>query len=114
MKRFICLLCMMALVSFTACAKKTTVDDVVNKMTQSLGGAEKLASIQDQVSTWDMMMNMPMGGDSMATMNGMMTITYKSPNKIKFEAMGPDGATMFAGVFDGLPAGRWRWASCGT
>jgi outer membrane lipoprotein-sorting protein len=100
MKRSICLLCLMALALFSACAKKMTVDDVVAKMTQSLGGAEKLAGIQDQVSTWDMMMNVPMG-DSIATMNGTMAITYKTPNKIKFEIMGPDGATMLAGVFNG-------------
>jgi outer membrane lipoprotein-sorting protein len=100
MKRIACLVVGLATLAFVSCAKKTTVDDVVNKMTQAAGGAEKLASIQDQVGTWDMTMNVPMG-DSMATVSGAMTITYKSPNKIKFEVMSPDGATMFAGVFNG-------------
>jgi len=108
MKRFMCLLAILAMLMFVACAKKTTVDDVVNKMTQALGGAEKLASIQDQVGTWDMVMGGVPMGDSMGTMNGSMAITYKSPSKIKFEGMGPDGSVMFATVFDGTSG--WQMA----
>jgi len=108
MKRSVYVLCSLAVLMFVACAKKTTVDDVVNKMTQALGGAEKLASIQDQVGTWDMVMGGVPMGDSMGTMNGSMVITYKSPNKIKFEGMGPDGSVMFATVFDGTSG--WQMA----
>jgi outer membrane lipoprotein-sorting protein len=102
MKRFIVTLAMAVSLVFAACAKKTTVDDVVNKMVQAVGGAEKLAAIQDQVSTWDIKMVVPAPqGDSMMTVSGEMIITYKRPDKIKFAINGPDGATMWATGFDG-------------
>lgn len=100
MKRFICLLALVASVMFVACAKKTTVDDVVNKMVQASGGAEKLAAIQDQVSTWDSKAMVPMG-DTMMTVTGEMIITYMRPNKLKFEGKAPDGTLTWATVFDG-------------
>ena len=108
MKRFICLLCMMALVSFTACAKKTTVDNVINKAVEAQGGAANLAAIKDQVGTWDMTMSMPQGdsANTMTTMNTVTIITYKAPNKIKFETLGPDGAAMMTAVYDG--ANGWN------
>jgi outer membrane lipoprotein-sorting protein len=101
MKRFIVTLVIAASMVFAACAQKTTVDDVVNKMVQTYGGAEKLAAIQDQVSTWDGKMAMPQG-DSIVTVAAEMVITYKRPNKIKFETKGPDGATIMASGFDGV------------
>jgi outer membrane lipoprotein-sorting protein len=101
MKRFIVTLAMAASLVFASCAQKPTVDSVVNKMVQAYGGAEKLAAIQDQVSTWDVKMVMPQG-DSMVTMAGEMIITYKRPNKIKFETKGADGATIMASGFDGV------------
>jgi outer membrane lipoprotein-sorting protein len=100
MKRFSVTLAMAASLVFAACAKKATVDDVVNKMVQTLGGAEKLASMQDQVSTWDSEMTMPMG-DSAMTMNAVMTITYKRPNKIKFESVDQNGNVGYISIFDG-------------
>lgn len=106
MKRFICLLCMMALVSFTACAKKTTVDDVISKAVEAQGGAANLAAIKDQVGTWDMTMSMPDSTGTMSTMNTVTIITYKAPNKIKFETLGPDGAAMMTAVYDG--ANGWN------
>jgi outer membrane lipoprotein-sorting protein len=100
MKRFNVTLALAASLVFAACAKKTTVDDVVNQMVQAYGGAEKLAAIQDQVSTWDSKMVTPQG-DSIMTMSGETIITYKRPNKIKFQVNGPDGATIMASGFDG-------------
>ena len=100
MKRFIVMLAMATSFAFTACTKKTTVDDVVNQMVQAYGGAEKLAAVQDQVSTWDSKMVIA-PGDSMITENAETIITYKRPNKIKFEIKRPDGATMVASGFDG-------------
>jgi outer membrane lipoprotein-sorting protein len=69
-------------------------------MVQAYGGAEKLAAIQDQVSTWDSKMVVPQG-DSMMTVSGETIITYKRPDKIKFEVKGPDGTMMMASSFDG-------------
>lgn len=100
MKRIIVTLAMAASLVFAACAQKPTVDSVVNKMMQTLGGAEKLASMQDQVSTWDSQMTMPMG-DSAMTMNAAMTITYKRPNKIKFEMVDQNGNAGYISIFDG-------------
>jgi len=101
MRRTIGMLAIAASLTVAGCAKKTTVDDVVNKMTQSLGGVEKSASIQDQVSTWDSNAMVMMDGDSSMTMSGVMTITYKRPNKIKFETKDPDGNVGYLSVFDG-------------
>jgi len=101
MRRTIGMLAIAASLTAAGCATKTTVDDVVNKMTQSLGGAEKAASIQDQVSTWDTNMTMKMEGDSSMTMSGPMTITYKRPNKIKFETKDQNGHVGYLSVFDG-------------
>lgn len=116
MKRFIVTLAMAASLVFAACAQKPTVDSVVNKMVQSLGGAEKLASMQDQVSTWDSQMTMAMG-DSTMNMATTMTITYKRPDKIKFESADPSGNVGFISVFDGAsgwvymigPDGQGAW-----
>ena len=80
--------------------KEPTVDDLVSKMVATLGGPEKLAAIQDQVSTWDSQNNVPMG-DSLVTMTSELVITYKRPNKIKFESFGPDGSVMYESVYDG-------------
>lgn len=100
MKRLIVALVMAASLVFAACAQKPTVDTVVEKQVKTLGGAEKLASIQDQVSTWNSSMTMPMG-DSMMTMNATLIITYKRPNKMKFEGKDQNGNVGFISVFDG-------------
>lgn len=107
MKRFIVTLAMAVSLVLAACAQKTTVDSVVNKMVQTLGGAEKLASLQDQVSTWDSEITMPMD-DSVMTMNAVMTITYKRPNKIKFESVDENGNVGYISIFDGT--GGWVYA----
>jgi len=85
---------------FAACAQQPTIDNLVNKMTQALGGAEKMASIQDQVATWDSKTTVMMGDSSM-TMSGVMTITFQRPNKIKFETKDQNGEIAFSQVFDG-------------
>jgi outer membrane lipoprotein-sorting protein len=85
---------------FMACAQKPTVDDVVNKMVQTQGGAQALAAINDQVSTWDSKLFISQG-DSTIAQTGEMTITYKRPNKVKFEVKAPDGTVGYATVFDG-------------
>jgi outer membrane lipoprotein-sorting protein len=100
MKRFIGVLVILTSLMFVACAKKATVDDVVNKMVQAQGGAQALAAFQDQVSTWDSKAMVPQG-DTMMTMSSEMIITYKRPNKIKFEGKMPDGTLAWASVFDG-------------
>ncbi|MCI0693677.1 hypothetical protein L0337_16915 [candidate division KSB1 bacterium] len=114
MKRFIVTLAMAASLVFAACAQKPTVDDVVNKMVQTLGGADKLATIQDQVSTWDTKTMIPQS-DSM--MMGAMTITYKRPNKLKFEGTDLNGNVGYVSIFDGAsgwvymvgPDGQGAW-----
>lgn len=100
MKRNLVVSALAVCLIFAACAQQPTADDVVNKMVQSLGGAEKVASIQDQVSTWDYNMTMKMGDSSIAE-TGAMTITYKRPNKIKFEMKNPNGEVGSLSVFDG-------------
>ena len=100
MRRTIGMLAIAASLTVAGCAKQTTVDDVVNKIVQSNGGAEKMASIHDQVSTWDSKA-MVMMGDSSMTMSGVMTITYKRPNKIKFETKDSNGHVGYLTVFDG-------------
>lgn len=109
-----------------SCGKQATVDDVVQMITQASGGAETLQSINDQVSTWDFTMHMmppmpesamaeggeehPMEqsaehpGEEMGEMTGHpmpMTITYKRPNKIRFDTMGPDGSVVWSSCYDG-------------
>lgn len=83
-----------------SCAQKPTADDVVKKQVQTQGGAAALAAITDQVSKWEAKFSMPMG-DSIITATADMIITYKRPNKIKFEMFNPDGSTASATVFDG-------------
>ncbi len=84
-----------------ACSRaETTVDDVVYRTVQAQGGAEALAAVEDQVSTWDSKVVMPMG-DEMVPMEAEFVCTYKRPNRIKWEGKGPDGAVMFVSVFDG-------------
>ncbi len=108
MKRFVCLLCMMALVIFAACAKKTTVEDVMNKTIEAQGGAANITAIKDQVGTWDMTMTMPPSDSTstMTTMNAVAIITFKAPNKMKFETLGPDGTVMMTTIYDG--ANGWN------
>jgi outer membrane lipoprotein-sorting protein len=100
MKKATSMLALILSVAIIACGQKMTVDDIVSEMTAAQGGAEALAAIEDQVSTWESTTMVPMGDSSM-TMTGEMIITFKRPNKIKFESKMPDGTLMYASTFDG-------------
>lgn len=88
------------------CAKKATIDDLIQKQVHAQGGAAALAAITDQVSKWEAKFSYPMG-DSMITSTVDMIITYKRPNKIKFEMFNPDASTASATVFDGTSG--WQY-----
>ena len=161
MRRLLLLtLCCAVLFAF-GCEKQLTVDDVVMKTTQATGGADSLAAITDQVSTWNfaMQMMMPMeaamepaempaeemaeegteetageemaeeevageemaeegeAGEEMAEegmpageMDNMdMVITFKRPNKIRFDFMMPGAAeAVMSSGYDGTVA--WEMA----
>ncbi len=100
-----------------ACEKKATVDDVVMMMTEAAGGAEKLQAVSDQRSTWDFKMQIlhqdggaekpegEMGEEEMAEAEMVampMTITYKRPDKIRFDfAEGEGGEVSISSAYDG-------------
>lgn len=114
-----------------SCGKQATVDDVVQMVTTASGGEEKLTSITDQVSVWDFTMHvmpsMPepmaegemegeqMEGEQMQAaeqaeeemgemgegQSSEMVITYKKPDKIRFDFQGPDGAAFMSSIYDG-------------
>ncbi len=88
------------------CAKKATIDDLVQKQVQAQGGAAALAAITDQVSKWEAKFTYPMG-DSIVNTTMDMIITYMRPNKIKFEMYNPDASTASATVFDGTTG--WQY-----
>jgi len=113
MKRGIVVLALAASIMLAACQKKTTPDDVVNKMVQTQGGAEKMAAIQDQVSQWDSKVTMTMG-DSTVTETASMTIMAKRPNKLKFEVKNPNGVVGYISVFDGTNGWVYGHAPDGT
>lgn len=120
-------LCLLVGLVFS-CGKQATVDDVVNMIATASGGSDKLQSIMDQVSTWQftthMMPAMPEQQMAEAGMEGQqmeqaaeqsgeqmaetaapqpmpMVITYKKPNKIRFDFQGPDGSNMMSTCYDG-------------
>jgi outer membrane lipoprotein-sorting protein len=96
-----------------SCGKEATVDDVVTMMTKAMGGEQTLAAISDQVSKWDFTMHqMPPMPPAEGQADGQqaqasgphtmpMTITYKRPNKIRFDSYGPDGALAWSSCYDG-------------
>ena len=112
------------LIVFTACAQKPTADIVLQKVITASGGAEKLASINDQTWKCDFTMHvMPPGmpaeaqegteeGEEaavekteetapMAAQAMPMTITYKRPDKLRFDTMDPAGNVVFSQCYDG-------------
>lgn len=106
MKRFSEVLAAFFCAYAVSCAHKPTAEDVVQKQVQTQGGATALAAITDQITKWDTK-STSAAGDSMVTMTAEMVITYKRPNKIKFETMNPDGSSAFVTVFDG--AQGWQY-----
>ncbi len=103
------LLCSSVILLLMACGKEATVDELVTMIADASGGAETLQSIQDQVSTWDFNMKMmppgakegeeEMTGEMPETMP--MKITFKRPNKIRFDVFGPEGTPVHTSCFDG-------------
>ena len=105
MKKLIALLLCCGVCFLMSCQQQTTVDDVVNMMTEASGGAAKLAETMDQVSTWEFTMHVmppgiPDGMESPMTMP--LTITAKKPNKLRFDTYGgPEGSVVHSDCFDG-------------
>ncbi|MFQ5486472.1 MAG: outer membrane lipoprotein carrier protein LolA [Desulfobacterales bacterium] len=104
MKKLILVLLCFAVGFLASCQKQTTVDDVVAMLTEAQGGAQKLAEITDQVSTWEFTMHvmppgMPEGVEG--PMTSPMSITAKRPNKLRFDTYGPDGSIVASQCFDG-------------
>ena len=109
-KLFLCSLGLLVL-GLTACTQQPTVDEVVMETAKAMGGADKLDSITDQVSDWTFTMHqLPPGGENMepqaggaaSPMSMPMRITYKRPNKIRFDFLGPDGQSFQSSCYDGV------------
>ncbi|NIR51706.1 hypothetical protein GWO43_24330 [candidate division KSB1 bacterium] len=111
MRNTLCLI-LCSLVAFAlGCQKQEpTADDVVAMMTEAMGGADTLASINDRVETWQFTMyQMPPsmeGGEEMSGMEGEMAegemmgeggmtmemiVKCKRPNKLRFDFPSPMG-----------------------
>ena len=104
MKKLIPLLLCCAVTVFMFCQQQTTVDDVVNMMTEASGGAEALAALTDQVSTWEMTMyvmppGVPEGVEGPMTLPT--TMTAKRPNKMRMDVYGPEGNIVHSECYDG-------------
>ena len=80
------------------CAYEPTADSVVADMTSAQGGAEKLAATTDQVTSWDFTMHM--GPPQAVGMVMPMTITYKKPDKLRFDGE-MNGQVIFSACYDG-------------
>jgi len=101
-KLFFLLVCLS--IGLISCAKQSPEDQFVYNNVQACGGAEKLASITDQVGTWEFTMHMMPPGTPegyAGPMTSPMTITYKRPNKIRFDSYGPDGSVVHTSCYDG-------------
>ena len=104
MKKLIALLLCCGVGFLMSCRQQTTADDVVNMMTEASGGAEALAALTDQVSTWEMTMYMmppgvPEGVEGPMTLP--MTMTAKRPNKIRVDVYEPEGSIVHSECYDG-------------
>ncbi len=100
-KVLVVMLCSFCFTLFS-CSQEETVDDIIAKMTEARGGAEALMAVNDRVGTWEMKMAMPSPATGeMMEMTNEMVITYKRPNKIRFEVLGPDGSPMGVSCYDG-------------
>ena len=104
MKKLIALLLCCGVGFLTSCRQQTTADDVVNMMTEASGGAEALAALTDQVTTWEMTMHvMPPGAPEgvEGPMTLPMTMTRKRPNKIRMDVYEPQGSIVHSECYDG-------------
>ncbi len=87
-----------------SCQQETTVDDVVNMMTEARGGVEALAALTDVVMTWEITVHVlppsvPEGVEGPMTLP--MTITAKRPNKVRMDMYGPGGIILESRCYDG-------------
>jgi len=103
-KKLIALLLCCGVGFLISCQQRTTVDDVVNMMTEARGGAEALAALTDYVGTWELTIHvmppdMPEGVEGPMTMP--MTWTAKRPNKIRWDVYGPEGSIVASRCYDG-------------
>ncbi len=88
MKKLIALLLCCGVGFLMSCQEETTVDDVVNMMTEARGGAEALAALTDAVMTWEMTIHVlppgvPEGVEGPITLPA--TMIAKRPNKIRVD-----------------------------
>lgn len=97
MKKLIALLLCCGVGFLMSCQQQTTVDDVVNMMTEARGGAEALAAYTDQASTWEMTVHVTPPGP----MTMPVTFTAKRPNKIRWDVYGPEGRIVHSSCYDG-------------
>ena len=111
MKKLIVLLLCCGVGFLMSCREQTTVEDVVNMMTEASGGAEALEALTDQVITMQITMHVgiPEGVEGPMTMP--MTMTAKRPNKIRWDVYGPEGSIVYSSCYDGttgwmMEAGR--------
>lgn len=123
MKKLFILAVLCSLLALLACVPKPTAESVVQDVIEKMGGAEKLAAIEDQVSDWDFVMHvmppgMPEGDMDMTKQDHMegsetdseMTskghsmpfrITYKKPNMIRMDVMTEESDIVHSAVYDG-------------
>ncbi len=104
MKKLIALLLCCGVSFLMSCQQRTTVDDVVNMMTEARGGTEALETLTDYVGTWELTLHvmppdMPEGVEGPITMP--MTWTAKRPNKIRMDVYGPEGSIVHSECYDG-------------
>jgi outer membrane lipoprotein-sorting protein len=96
MKKLIALLLCCGVGFLMSCQQQTTVDDVVNMMTEANGGAEALAALTDAVIIGEMTVHVSEGPMTLPT-----TMTAKRPNKIRMDVYGPEGSIVRSYGYDG-------------
>ncbi len=94
MKRLIALLLCCGVGFLMSCQQETTVDDVVNMMTEARGGAEAQAALTDAVLTGEVTM-------AEGPMTMPVTMTIKGPNKMRGDFYGPEGSIVGSRGYDG-------------
>ncbi len=94
MKKLITLLLCCGVGFLMSCQQETTVDDVINMVTEARGGTEALAALTDAVITGEMTM-------AEGPMTTPATVTIKRPNKIRGDFYGPEGSIVASRCSDG-------------
>jgi outer membrane lipoprotein-sorting protein len=97
MKKLIALLLSCGVGFLISCQQQTTVDDVVNMMTEANGGAEALAAVTDQVITGEMTIHSAEGTPTLPV-----TMTAKRPDKIRWDLYDPEGSIIYSMCYDGI------------